>query len=347
MTSRLKSDRFLKELDTLNRTGHAARLYPKLEAFSLTANIPESWVDIPGLPSKHPVLSFRDIVKCLSDSGKMDLILPNDVPLESFWQRYKQLEPSHPVYIQHGDRLENVVPIVCHADEGTSQKKRGIMILNISPVIGHGTSRGGDGLNFVGQSVKTRFLYSTMLSKLYGGKKSGRLRSLVTHLAHELKSCFVKPISVVVKETPRELYFCCIGCKGDWPALVKLGRLDRHHLRDSNKKAPGICHLCHGGQEGFPWHMWDFESMQRMRQGLTEPFTIPGGGPLTKIVPQPGDLAGKVRFFRPDVFHNCHKGLVGDLASNAIVAHPMLSCNTIFLSNVVCILFCEAPYKSM
>ena len=202
---RLKSDSFLQEVSKLSTTGHAARLYQKLEDYNLTARIPITLVDVKGLPHKHPVLSFRDTCNCLSDNGKSHLLLPNDIPLENFWDRYRELEPTHPVFKQHAGRLCDVVPTLCHADEGTSQKKRGIMIMNIQPLIGSGTSRGGAGLNFVGQSITTRFLYTTMASKLYGGKKSGRLCSLVDHLATELKSCFEDPVKVFVRGKPRQL----------------------------------------------------------------------------------------------------------------------------------------------
>ena len=321
---RLKSDSFLQEVSKLSTTGHAARLYQKLEDYNLTARIPITLVDVKGLPHKHPVLSFRDTCNCLSDNGKSHLLLPNDIPLENFWDRYRELDPTHPVFIQHAGRLCDVVPTLCHADEGTSQKKRGIMIMNIQPLIGSGTSRDGSGLNFVGQSITTRFLYTTMASKLYGGKKSGRLCSLVDHLATELKSCFEDPVKVFVRGKPRQLYFCCLGLKGDWPALTKLGQLSRHHLRDSNINSPGICHLCKAGQEGFPWHCWDFNSMKAMHNNPSEPFRTVGGGPLTSIVPQPSGPGGKARFFKPDIFHNSHKGLVGDIVANSIASWLMV-----------------------
>lgn len=320
LKGKLKSNSFLADLSRLSDTGHAARLFPKLEEYGLAAKVPITWVDVKGLSWKHPVLSFRDICKCLSDNDKMHLMVPNDVPLQSFWERYRAIEPTHPVFEVHANNLANVVPTLCHADEGTSQKKRGIMIMNIQPLIGSGTSRGGAGLNFIGQSLATRFLYTTMASKLYGGKKSGRLRSLVYHLAHELKHCFENPIDVLIRGERRQIYFACLAMKGDWPALTKMGRLCRHHLRDSNKSSPGICHLCKAGQDGFPWHLWDFKSMQAMHENPSEPFHIPGGGPLTSILPQPSGPGGKARFFKPDVFHNLHKGLVGDLVANPIAS---------------------------
>lgn len=318
MTKDVESARFLSELSRLNQTGHSARLYPKLESFGLTANIPETLVDVDGLSWKHPVLRFRDTVKCLSDHGKMHLLLPGDVPLDAFWGRYKMLEPHHPIFVQHADRLRNVVPLLVHADEGTSQKKRALMILNIQPLIGKGTSRGGSQLNFIGHSMTTRFLYTCMVGKLYAGNKAKRLQSIVNHMALELQACFNEPTQVFVQGEPRNLYFCCIAMKGDWPALAKIGGLSRHHLRDSSAQSPGICHLCKAGQPGYEWHRFDFDHMSAMHEGVAEPFKTCGGGPLTTVVPQPATLSGKAGFFKPDIFHNCHKGVVGDLAANAI-----------------------------
>lgn len=239
--------------------------------------------------------------------------------------RYWKIEPTHPVFEGHEswESFRDIVPLALHVDEGTSQKKRGIMVLSTQPVIGRGTSRGGAGLNFFRNSVTTRFLFSTMVTRLYSGVGKGvRLRSLIELWARDLKSCYDTPVCVEIEGVRRDLQFCVIGCKGDWPALAKIGRLKRHHGREQGEKAKGpavgICHLCKAGMDGYPFHRFDFEAMKRMHHDVPEPFTVPRGGPLTSILPQPSCPEGPAHFYKPDVFHNCHKGLIGDLCANAI-----------------------------
>lgn len=65
------------------------------------------------------------------------------------------------------------------------------MILQIQPVHGRGSSRNLDGgLNFVGVSIATRFLYSVMTAKVYAGKNGKRLDKLVGYMAKELEELF-------------------------------------------------------------------------------------------------------------------------------------------------------------
>lgn len=75
VTSSPDSSKLIGELSTLDATGHAARMYPKLEAYGLTAKIPESFGDV-GLSSYHPYLSFRDVITCLSANKKWTWCAP-------------------------------------------------------------------------------------------------------------------------------------------------------------------------------------------------------------------------------------------------------------------------------
>lgn len=111
-----------------------------------------------------------------------------------------------------------------------------------------------------------------------------------------------------------DLYFTLVGFKGDWPALVKLGHLNRHHGRDA-KESAGICHLCRAGQPGFDFNEFSFESMLAARTGDL-PWDVPS--PLTSVVPQ--DPTQLPKFYKVDIFHTCHKGVMADLCANAIVA---------------------------
>lgn len=148
------------------------------------------------------------------------------------------------------------------------------MVLSIQPCLGHGTSkRKADesmpGVNFLGKSLITRFLFSVMLTRVYSGKqkKNKPLYRMLEHLAIDLNNTFRDGIRCKVGGEDKTLYLVPLAMKGDWPALVKCGELKRHHLRDVSTKSSGagICHLCLGGQESHEWHDVSYNNMKRMR----------------------------------------------------------------------------------
>ena len=313
----LKSGFLVNAMARLKDTGHENRLFSKFQAAGLVADIPDTYAELsPGF--HHPYLSFRDTVQCLSDSGKMGMLLGDFTPTSFafFWDRFKTIEPQHPVYTAHSGHLDRVVPLLCHCDEGTSQKKRPLMIIQCQAVLGRGTAKGGHGLNFVGNSIGTRFLFSVLRGKAYSGKNSNRLHQLIHCMASDLKSLFEEPITVHAWGEQVPLFFCLLGMKGDWPGLVKIGRIERHHLRDTAKgHGVGVCHLCKAGQIGHEWHRWSTSSMESMLHEVDPPWSTPGA--LTTLIPQSEN--SKACFYKIDLFHTMHKGLVGDLCSNAVV----------------------------
>ena len=119
---------------------------------------------------------------------------------------------------------------------------------------------------------------------------------------------------VLLDGRPTNLYGCCIGLKGDWPALTKLGELIRHHGRESHvKESLGICHLCKAGQRGFDFHLYDYKTMKGARTDEM-PWSEPSS--LTTVIPQ--SQTNLPKFYKIDIFHTGHKGVMGDVCANAI-----------------------------
>ena len=225
--------------------------------------------------------------------------------------------PSQPSNLQLGQGASwkySAFAGTCWRRDG--EKKKAIMILQIQPLHGKGTSRRAEGgLNFVGVSVSTRYLYSVMTAKVYAGINAQRLDCLVGHMADDLTGLFHSPVEVTIRGTKKSLFFSCVGLKGDWPALVKLGKLQRHFGRTSaGTESTGICHLCRAGQGGFPYNNFDYDAMLESRRLVALPWDSPGA--LSTKIPQ--DQERLAEFFKIDVFHTFHKGIFGDLAANAI-----------------------------
>lgn len=319
---------FLQMASKLSSTGHGYLLSSKFDDYKLSANIPLSHKDV-GLKVPHPVLAIGDFIKCLDANNKLDLLFMGNTTnqYKDFWKKWEKHQGLHPIYSFHSSRLGQCVPVMVHADEGTSQKKKGVMILQVQPCMGHGTSKrkaeeGVPGINFLGKSIVTRFLYSVMLTRFYSGKilKNKPLLKLIEHMALDLKSAFYDGIKIQNCGNPQVIYLVPIAMKGDWPALVKCGQLVRHHLRDvtgkgaSKGSGAGICHLCLGGQENNDWFDISYNNMKKMRVNAPPPWKEES--PLVKHLPLGEPY--KHLFFRIDVFHTLHKGVFGDIAANSI-----------------------------
>ena len=105
--------------------------------------------------------------------SKMKLVL------REFWQRYHAINPSHEIFErarQGGLDLESTIPYYSHSDEGRSYKKEALWIFSVHGCLGRGTNgflkrrkhlprveRNQMGMNFVGPTLSTQFLFATML----------------------------------------------------------------------------------------------------------------------------------------------------------------------------------------
>lgn len=328
--SKLPSGTFFRLASRLARTGHENMLTSHLPQFGLSVDIPITFIDI-GLAEKHPVLEVCDYISRIDSLKKMDALLMGnrDEQYQTFWENWKGLQPSHPVYVHHKGRLGSCIPVAIHADEGTSVKKKALMVLQVQALMGLGsrrkkTDKMNAGLNLLGNSIKTRILFSVLLGRLYSGKKLGNrpLMALVNHLSMQLRALYDSGITVTIDGIQRKIYIVPLGLKGDWPALSKIGSLTRHHGRLTTTKefGQGICHLCRAGMEGYEsWHIVSYENMVATHREAPPPWRKEPSL-VAKLALDPGC---KENFFNIDVFHTCHKGLMADIAANTIV--PELS----------------------
>ena len=315
--SGLPSEGFLKEAARLKTTRHENHLNSLFEKYDLTIKIPMCFVDL-GLESTHPTFRPADTISSLVSYGKLDLLLRGHTGSDyaDFWAMYRLGHENHPVYTVHRNNLASCLPVFLFGDEGTSQKRKALMILEWQPLLGSGSAR-GEGLNMLGVSTTNRFLYSVLMAKEYSGKKRSNkpLHNLVDFLAEEFHAGFYDGVAVSNVSWTKKLFLICLGLKGDLQGIVKLGQLSRNFMRDSVKSnSAGICHLCNAGRGGTPWHEHDFGIMAEMKKDVPNPWTNEAS--LTRRIPQ--IPSRKPEFYKLDLFHTLHKGFFGDIAANSI-----------------------------
>ncbi|CAL1148983.1 unnamed protein product [Cladocopium goreaui] len=157
--------------------------------------------------------------------------------------------------------------------------------------------------------LQVPFLEGLYSKKTKGNaKKNAPLIDLIAHLAKQLRDAFYNGMEVTIDGKLETIFLVPLGCKGDWPALAKVGTLQRHFGRQSAKDgAAGICHLCRADQDGFKnWHDVSFSNIESMHRDVPLPWTRDPA--LLSAVPLPD--AYKASFFKSDLFHTLHKGLM-------------------------------------
>ena len=99
--------------------------------------------------------------------------------LAEFWKRYEAVHPNHDIFRrarQGALDLQSTLPYFSHSDEGRAYKKEALWIFSVHGCLGRGTlsflkrnkhkaplHRNEMGLNFVGQSLSTQLIFSTVL----------------------------------------------------------------------------------------------------------------------------------------------------------------------------------------
>lgn len=311
----MESEGLLQSMSRLHQTGHEARLFSSFEKAGLVAMVTCQDVDCGAGAEAHPVLPIRAFLQCLHESNKLHLMITATSEVYTdFWKKYRPHRPNHPCFnLREEHELSSCVPLLIHADEGTTLKKKGMMILQYQPLFGAGSAR-ANSLNMVGNSLTTRFLWSVMAARVYNKNGSALLLKLSEHFANELESLCTHGVSF----DGRRYWFIPLGMKGDWPALCKLGQLTRHFLRKKTTggktKAVGLCHLCKAGQNDNPWHITEEQHMDMLHEEVGLPWTK--ASPFTRIIPQDPD--SKPQFYKVDLFHTLHKGVFADVAANAV-----------------------------
>lgn len=149
----------------------------------------------------------------------------------------------------------------------------GLMVLQVQAVMGQGSrKRKADqmaaGLNLLGNSLKTRMLFSVLLGRLCSGQKLQNypLLALVNHLCLQLQALsrrdFIQHRRSEIENTV--LYLVPLATKQDRPAFSKIGCLMNHHntLSTTTEAGMGVCHLCNGGVAGHAaWRSFFYYNM--------------------------------------------------------------------------------------
>lgn len=295
-----------------------------------------------------PYVKFSSWVQFLLDSGRLtkqlvgcSSIRKMRAVLKEFWSRYQDLDNEHPVFrlAQEGQLdLEFTIPCFSHSDEGRSYKKEALWMISIHGVLGRGTrkylelgrhkvpvSRNQFGLNFLGHTLSTQFLFCTMLRET-ANQNPGAMNTLLTLFAEDLADLACHGITSTDGAT--KVWIIHMATKGDLPALNKLGSFTRtfgHVPRAPRSRKPcqGVCHQCLAGQEenvalGLSAYPFEDLSSRPIWEG-TIGATLPWAREPAILKDQPISRANPAKFFAFDLWHICHLGVAKHYIASSFV----------------------------
>ena len=328
-----KATPLLREFAQVPESNAESGAHIVFQKAGLASPVPISSVNLGGEPAFHkwPVLKFSDWLRYLIDTDRVGQQLcgvrsMNEVPsrLLTFWRRFEQLHPQHQVFEQARQSLidlSKAVPVFSHTDEGRTKRKLAILVLSVHSCIGRGTTqfleevaidpgkRDAQGLNFVGGTWGSQFLYSVMRRALYS-KAPEILEEMFRTFAGDMAVC--ARAGVRGTDPAKHYWAVQIGTKGDLPALCKAGSFTRTFWRmpkwaHGRSNCPRICHLCHAGKEGDNPCL--FEDLGSNPDWLHTCFVDEPWPHLPGIMEnQLLDPSKPSFFFRLDIWHNFHLG---------------------------------------
>ena len=249
----------------------------------------------------------------------------------TFWERFRTIQPNHPVFRRRDIPLGNTCALPLHGDEGRSQKKSPILCVSTHSVLGYGLSTSkvdktdylAMNLNYEEPTWTTRFLLSVAPKHLYeddDGEDIDAFQDLLRGVSMDLKVLWEEGISDANRN--ERFFFVVLYIMGDWPWHIKAGCMSRsfHNAakRQSSRAEPrGICHLCMADTRGYPWEDWQCDDPKWVETiNTVSPFyRVPA-----VLEELPHDDSAQPDFFPYDLFHGWHIGAGKSFLSSAIVA---------------------------
>ena len=246
--------------------------------------------------------------------------------LTAFWKAYQYEEPDHEVYTRLNHTLHTCIPISLYSDEGRGLRKCPVFCMGMETAFGQGSFKEfeknakkpwDDSLFWrvqahtgAGSSLLTRILLYILPHKVYKGKKNKMWFHVFEQVAKSLAECFNTGVEVDNKRW----HLVLISCKGDNPALCKMGRLSRTYLHLTGKA--GICFMCRAGQEGLPWEQLTPDAPWRSTCYQVRPWKDNNPPSLLDVPFSPRPE----RMFRSDLLHLVKLGVARHFVASSVVA---------------------------
>ena len=316
-----------------------------LKQVGLICPVPVTELNLgPGKLAKFPCVKLSDWMLHLLNTNRIarqmvgvaDFGLMQSV-LTQFWERYRAINPDLAVFqmARNGALcLDRCIPFFSHTDEGRSYKHLPLWILSAHGALGRGTRswlnsgkhrapirRNGMGMNFVGKTWSTQFMFASMLRTL-STQNPQAMTKLLEAFAADVFELMTHGVS---SDDGAKIWMIHLATKGDLPALVKLGGFSRsfsHVPRAprSRRYCQGICHLCLAGREADGGNI-PFEDFSPSADWINTMFReVPWETEPTILQNLQYNQRDQIDFFRTDFWHNLHLGVSKHFVGSSFVS---------------------------
>ena len=316
-----------------------------------TAPVPVDSLDLgPGKLKDFPVIKLSSWCQYLLDTGRIArqmvgvaTLAKMRAVLKEYWRRFQTIRPRHGIFEMAEQgllQLDSTVPFFSHSDEGRSYKHLPLFVLSSHGALGRGTRsylnakchkaplrRNGMGMNFIGKTWTTQFMFTTVL-KTVTQEHPEIFEKLIEAYAADVEKLLTE--GICSKDGQVQLWFAHVGTKGDLPALTKLGNFKRSFANvprgpASKRACKGICFGCLAGQEADPASGAIAIPYENFNPNAEWVATLNRFAPWAGATPAilggvPLDLEGQIAFFRTDLWHNAHMGVIKHFTASAFVA---------------------------
>ena len=161
--------------------------------------------------------------------------------------------------------------------------------------------------------------------QMHGREGGGRLSKCVPYYLHlDEGVSFIGVLAdeaaelmekgLVIGREKETWYPCFMGVKGDQPALIRVGHLNRSFRNLAKDK--GMCWECLAGFDGIPFEDTSSSAHWRSTIGLVQPWSESTANPFLKV---PHNREASHEIWRRDPFHAYKQSLGGHFAASAIV----------------------------
>lgn len=335
------ASRAIRRMAGVKENDAESALHTIFAEYGLVPNVEISTVDL-GHPqlTMFPVINLSSWMQCLLDSGMLwrqmtgtPTFAKMKEVLSVFWERFQAAFPEHGVFELSRNntlQLDQTIPFFSHTDEGRSLKHLPIWILSSHGALGRGTKkflvskkhvaplhRHGLGMNFLGSTWATQFVFATMLRSV-SEAYPGSLDKLIRFYSEDVRRLALEGLTA--RNGGYRVWFIQIGTKGDLPALSRIGSLKRNFshapkAKASKKPCKGICHLCLAGREVIVPNVGN-RSVYPYEEFSQTPKWLPTVGVEDPWETEPEILHGafmgnlpKPSFLCIDLWHTFHLGL--------------------------------------
>lgn len=267
--------------------------------------------------------------------------------LRIFWKVFQQNHPTHEVFRFHSGHLDQVVPLLCHGDEGRAVKKTNYYVLSVESPLGSTQDAGlycscCDDLSFranippygndsgtltaeelaIAEKQITIFKGHSYLSKYLifgiGGwlykKRPSLIRRLLEKFSENMNTLFHQGVQL---KSGKQVYAALIGLKGDQDFQERAMHLRRSFRHLGTVNHIGFCPLCLAGSSAdLPFE--DFTEQPAWLATLhgDRPWDALDEPALSTV---PYDIGSPEQLIAPDLFHSLKTGIGRDIVGGIVI----------------------------